>query len=340
MLAVRYFGKNDVRVVEIEQPTPKKGEVLLKIGAAGVCHSDLHVIQHGLFDYSFTLGHENAGWIAEMDESEHGFKKGDAVLVYGPWGCGHCHACQTSAENYCQHQAEIRAKGGGLGADGGMAEYMIVPSSRLLIPIGSLAPRHAASLTDAALTPYHAIKRSLSKLTADIHVVVLGVGGLGHMAIQLLKLMTPATIIAGDVDDEKLGFAKNHGADHTINTLAKDAAQQIKKITGSRGATVVLDCVGIQPTFDLGAQIVGLNSDWTVLGLGGGHHQFTMGSIPFGCSLSTPYWGTRSELMEVIALAQQNKITIETSEYPLKEANAVYQQLAEGKIQGRAVLIP
>ena len=126
------------------------------------------------------------------------------VAVYGPWGCGRCHACQLSMENYCENWAQMNGFGGGLGLDGGMAEYMLVPSARLLVPLGDLSPAKAAPLSDAALTPYHAIKRALPHLNADSTVVVIGVGGLGHMAIQLLRVLAPVRIVAADVDDKKL----------------------------------------------------------------------------------------------------------------------------------------
>lgn len=163
MRAVKFVGVGKPpEVVDVEKPSPKPGEILVRIGGAGVCHSDLHVLEEGLgFEPGFTLGHENAGWIDAMGTGAAGFKEGDAVAVFGPWGCGHCHACQLSLENYCENWASIKGFGGGLGLDGGMAEYMVVPNSRLLVPLGDLEPAKAAPLTDAALTPYHAIKRAL-----------------------------------------------------------------------------------------------------------------------------------------------------------------------------------
>lgn len=342
MKAVRLYGTNDVRIEEIEKPIPTGDEVLIRIGAAGVCHSDLHVIKDGVLGEikePFTLGHENAGWVEEVGEAVTGYKKGDAVIVYGPWGCGHCKPCQTSSENYCDHQSEL-PYGGGLGLNGGMAEYMLVPSSRLLVPIGNLDPAIAAPLSDAALTPFAAIKRSLSKLTTDATVVVLGIGGLGHVALQILKSITGSVIIAGDISEEKLSLAKKYGADHVINTTDADAAEQILKITGVKKAAVVMDFVGINPTINLGKKIVGLDGDLTIVGLGGGQIDASAGHIPYGVRVSTPYWGSRTELIEVIALAKQGKIHIELEKYRLDEANEVYEKLHHGKINGRAVLIP
>jgi propanol-preferring alcohol dehydrogenase len=270
-----------------------------------------------------------------------GFKEGDAVAVYGPWGCGRCHACQLSMENYCENWAQMNGFGGGLGLDGGMAEYMLVPSARLLVPLTGLSPAKAAPLSDAALTPYHAIKRALAYLNADSTVVVLGVGGLGHMAIQLLRVLAPVRIVAADVDDKKLHQAKALGADDIVNNRnASEAAERIQQITGPRGAGLVLDCVGVQPTLDLGAKLLGRNSVWTIVGLGGGRHDFRHGSTPYGTSMSIPYWGSRVELMEVIAMAQDGRIHAETTDFPLAEAVDVYARLKAGQITGRAVLIP
>ena len=189
MQAVRFVGVGGpAQIEDVPTPSAGPGQVLIRIGGAGVCHSDLHVMEEDLgFKPPFTLGHENAGWVSAIGEGVTGFKEGDAVAVYGPWGCGRCHACQLSMENYCENWAQMNGFGGGLGLDGGMAEYMLVPSARLLVPLGDLSPAKAAPLSDAALTPYHAIKRALPYLNADSTVVVVGVGGLGHMAIQLLR---------------------------------------------------------------------------------------------------------------------------------------------------------
>jgi alcohol dehydrogenase, propanol-preferring len=343
MQAVRFVGVGrPARIEDVPRPSPRPGQVVIKIGGAGVCHSDLHVMEEDFgFKPPFTLGHENAGWIAELGSGVTGFKEGDAVAVYGPWGCGRCHACQRSMENYCENWAEIDGFGGGLGLDGGMAEYMLVPAARLLVPLGKLGPAKAAPLSDAALTPYHAIKRSLPHLHAGSTAVVLGLGGLGHMAIQLLRVLAPVRIVAADVDDRKLEQAKALGADDIINNRdTGEAAGRIQRIAGPRGAALVLDCVGVQPTFDLGAKLLGRDSVWTIVGLGGGHHDFHHGSTPYGTSMSIPYWGSRVELMEVIAMARDGRIHAETSEFPLAQAVDVYERLKAGQIAGRAVLIP
>jgi len=343
MKAVRFVavGKPP-EVVDLARPDPGPGQVRIKVAGAGVCHSDLHVLDDGIgIEGPFTLGHENTGWIDALGEGVEGWKEGDPVAVYGPWGCGRCHTCQTSAENYCENHASIPTFGGGLGSDGGMAEYMIVPSPRLLVPLGTLDPVKAAPLSDAALTPYHAIKAALPLLTPDASVVVIGIGGLGHMAVQLLQALTPARLIAGDIDEGKLAHARELGVEHTINTRDSDAAAEaIAQFTGARGATVALDFVGAQATVDLCKRVVGRASRLTVVGLGGGTLAYSANSPPYGCEVSIPYWGSRTELMEVIALAQDGRIHADVEVFPLEQAVEVYDRLRQGKIRGRAVLKP
>lgn len=342
MKAVRFIKSGrPPEIVDLPKPAPGPGQVLLRVAGAGVCHSDLHVLDHPLFGHSFTLGHENAGHIAALGEGVSGWKEGDAVAVYGPWGCGACHACQRSAENYCERHASLPAMGGGLGADGGMAEYMIVPSPRLLVPLGRLDPVKAAPLSDAALTPYHAIKAALPWLRPGADVVVIGIGGLGHMAVQLLKVLSPARLIACDIDEAKLAHARALGAEHTVNLRdPKQAVEQIRGLVGARGADVALDFVGVQATVDLCAAIVGRASRITIAGLGGGTLHYAANQPPYGCEVSVPYWGTRAELIEVIALADAGRIRAEVETFALEQAVDVYQRLREGRIRGRAVLVP
>lgn len=342
MRAVRFVAVGrPAEIVDVPKPSPGPGEVLIRVAGAGVCHSDLHVLDHGIgIEGPFTLGHENAGWIEEIGQGVTGWREGQAVAVYGPWGCGSCHSCQTSAENYCERHASIPTYGGGLGSDGGMAEYMIVPSARLLVALGDLDPVTTAPLSDAALTPYHAIKAALPLLTPDASVLVLGVGGLGHMAVQILRALTPARLIAGDIDRGKLAHARSLGAAHTVNTAAATAHEEIRDIVGERGVTVALDFVGVQATIDLCTRTVGRNSRVTVVGMGGGTVHYDAGRPPYGTQVTVPYWGSRTELMEVIALAQAGRIKATVETFGLEQANAVYQRLRDGRIEGRAVLVP
>src|SRR4051794_39345437 len=208
--------KHDPELREVPDPDPGPGEVVVRIGGAGACHSDLHLMHdfpEGAVPWNppFTLGHENAGWVDAIGPGVGHLEVGQPVAVYGPWGCGRCHRCRQGMENYCEQQRAIGAAGGGLGLDGGMAPRMLVPSDRLLVPLGDLDPAEAAPLTDAGLTPYHAIKRSLPLLIPDSTAVTVGAGGLGHMAIQFLKALSPATVIAVDQRKEALRLAAEIG---------------------------------------------------------------------------------------------------------------------------------
>ncbi len=328
---------------EVEVPEPGPGEILVKIGGAGMCHSDLHLMDWppGImpFDPPFTLGHENAGWVERLGDGARGFEPGDAVAVYGPWGCGHCRACRLSREDYCENQAAIGALGGGLGRDGGMAGYMLVPSTRLLVPLGDLDPRDAAPLTDAALTPYHAIKRSLPKLVPGSTAVVIGVGGLGQMAIRLLAILSPARIVALDIDPARLEKAVGLGATHAVISDEKSAGE-VRRLTGGHGAELVLDVVGNDVTIVAAAGMLAFEGDLTLLGLAGGSISYSAMTLPWGAGIATTYWGTAVELMEVLELARDGRIGIETERHSLDEAAAAYARLRAGEIRGRAVICP
>ncbi len=328
---------------EVPVPEPGPGEVLVRVGGAGACHSDLHLMDwpEGTLDFGlpFTLGHENAGWIEALGAGVRGLEQGEAVAVYGPWGCGRCRACRLSAENYCEHQAEIGAFGGGLGLDGGMAEYMLVPDARLLLELGDLDPRDAAPLSDAALTPYHAIKHSLPLLAPGSTAVVIGVGGLGHMAVQILSALSPATIVAVDISRDKLRLARDVGADQIVEA-GETAAEQVRELTSGLGAELILDMVGSEDSIALGAGVARFQSHLTVVGLAGGKFEFSFGALPFEAQLTIPYWGSAVELAEVLDLARAGKIRAHTERFGLGQVETAYARMREGTLEGRAVICP
>jgi propanol-preferring alcohol dehydrogenase len=330
-------------LVEVPVPEPGPGEVLVKIGGSGLCHSDLHLMEwpEGAmpFDPPFTLGHENAGWVERIGDGVGGFEPGQPVAVYGPWGCGHCRACRLSREDYCENQLEIGAFGGGIGRDGGLAEYMLVPSSRLLIPLGDLDPRDAAPLSDAALTPYHAVKRSLPRLVPGSTAVVIGVGGLGQMAVQIISALSAAKIIAIDLSADKLEVAKQLGADHAINA-GEATPESIRAMTGGRGAELVLDVVGSADTLALAGGLLSFEGDLTLLGLAGGTFEYSAMALPWGARIATTYWGTAVELMEVLDLARSGRIGIRTERVGLDGVGDAYERLRNGEVIGRAVACP
>jgi len=329
---------------EVPDPEPGPGEVLIRIGGAGACHSDLHLMYEfdaGMLPWEppFTLGHENAGWVEALGPGVAHLEVGEAVAVYGPWGCGQCHRCAQGMENYCVHQAEIPVMGGGLGADGGMAPLMLVPNARHLISLGDLDPVDAAPLTDAGLTPYHAIKRSLHLLIPGSTAVVIGAGGLGHMAVQILCALTPAAIVAVDRSEDALQLAQRVGAEHGV-LFGSDAAAEIRDITGGAGADVVLDLVGSDETLQLGAAVARMLGHLTLVGLAGGSLAVSFFGLPYELSVASTYWGSIPELIEVIALARSGQIGAHVERFSLDEAAGAYEQMRAGILHGRAVIVP
>lgn len=336
--------KQPGELVEVDQPEPGPGEVLIRIGGAGVCHSDLHLMhdfEPGMMPWNppFTLGHENAGWVEALGAGVSGLEVGEAVAVYGPWGCGLCRRCALGMENYCERPEVTGAAVGGLGANGGMAGYMVVPNVRHLVPIGDLDPAEAAPLTDAGLTPYHAVKRGLPLLVPGSTAVVIGVGGLGHLAVQMLRALSPATVVAVDQRDDALRLAESVGAHHGVISDG-DAATTIRDLSGGQGADVVLDCVGIDATLALGAAAVRVMGQLTIVGIGGGSYPMSFFTMPYEVSVASTYWGSLPELHEVLALARAGMITPHVTRFGLDEAPAVYERLAAGEIEGRAVIVP
>jgi propanol-preferring alcohol dehydrogenase len=328
---------------EVPVPEPKSGEVLVKVAGAGACHSDLHLLEMPSgarsFTLPFTLGHENAGWVEKLGPGAAGFAVGDPVIVYGPWGCGMCTNCRQGMENYCQ--APGKPSPGGLGGtDGGMAEYLLVPATRYLIPLGNLDPREAAPLSDAGLTSYHAVKRSLHLLGPASTAVVIGAGGLGQMAIQVLKALAGATtVVAVDTSSDKLKSATNVGADVTLIS-GDDAVNTIKDLTKGQGAELVLDLVGVDPTLDMAASVARVLGHLTIVGVGTAALPVNFSSPPHECSVVSPFWGSIPELIELIALAQSGRIAMLVEHFTLDDAAHAYELLHDGKIQGRAVITP
>ncbi|MFW0787691.1 NAD(P)-dependent alcohol dehydrogenase [Gordonia sp. CPCC 206044] len=330
---------------DIDKPSPGPGQVLLKITAAGACHSDDFVMnlpaEGFVYPIPMTLGHEGAGVVAEVGSGVTSVSEGTSVVVYGPWGCGVCAFCSRGLENYCSNAAELKISPPGLGAPGAMAEYMIVDDPRHLVPIGDLDPIETVPLTDAGLTPYHAIKPSLPKLVGGSTAVVLGAGGLGHIAIQMLRHLSPARIIALDVTDEKLEFAKSVGAHEAVLSNA-DAVANVRAITGKEGATAVFDFVGYQPTIDIAMGVVGTMGDVTIVGIGDGVAAAKVGiwAQPYEVSVRAPYWGARSELIEVIDLARDGVLDVAVERFSLDDGVEAYRKLAANKLRGRAVVVP
>jgi propanol-preferring alcohol dehydrogenase len=333
---VRWQAEPELVTMPVPEPGP--GEVLLKVDAAGLCHSDLNLMRWpaGTVPYTlpFTLGHETAGTVAALGPGARGVSEGDRVLVYAPWGCGTCWHCLQGMENLCETGAGARGgHGGGVGRDGGLAGYMVIPAARYLVPLGDLDPVAAASLADAALTPYHAIRHWTHLLRPGVTAVVIGTGGIGHMAVQLLRGLTGVRVVAVDTRDSARRLALESGA-HAAVTGSQLRAEE------GRGAAVVLDCVASGDTLALAAEVVAPGGAISVVGRGGGSLAVSPGSLPFGCAVHIPTWGTLPELAELVALARAGIIRTRTERFTLGQAADAYRRLRDGAVHGRAVIVP
>jgi propanol-preferring alcohol dehydrogenase len=216
---------------------------------------------------------------------------------------------------------------------------MIVDDVRHLVPLGDLDPVETVSLTDAGLTPYHAIISSLGSLPPGGTAVVIGAGGLGHVGIQLLRAISGAQVIALDLNDEKLELAREVGAHHVLRS-DEHAADAILELTGGVGAPAVFDFVGAPPTVETARRVVAPDGVVQIVGIGGGTLPTGFFSTPMGASVRAPYWGTRTELMEVLDLARAGLVHVEVERFTLDEAPEAYRRLHDGTIRGRAVVVP
>jgi D-arabinose 1-dehydrogenase-like Zn-dependent alcohol dehydrogenase len=327
--------RKPLKVVEVEDPEPGPGEVVVKVSSSGVCHSDLHIAkgEFASVKYPVTLGHEPAGTIHDLGEAVKDLKKGQRVLVYPGIGCGRCWFCLRGEENHCENGRFF-----GFDQDGAYAEYLLVESPRYLFPIPGLSIDEAAPLACAGITAYHAVKaKALPVLHPEDYVVVIGVGGLGHIAIQLLKKLSMCPIVAVDVRRQSLLLAEKLGADHTI-LAGKDLARQVRKVT-MKGVGAVIDFVGSTSTLTASYAMLRACGRVVVVGAAGGSLKMDAGSTN-GREVHGSILGSRSEMQELIELATRKQFKVIVKAYPLEQVNEVLKMVEEGRITGRAVLKP
>ena len=330
-----------LQIDEIPTPTPGPGQVVVAIRGAGFCHSDIHVIDGEipiLPRMPLVLGHENAGVVASIGAGVRTVKAGDPVAIFGGWGCGQCSLCIMGHEQLCESPAWA-----GLSVhDGGYAEYLLVPAERYLVPLRSLNPSEAAPLTDAALTPYRAIKKALPFLEPDHYALVIGLGGLGQYGLKLLKLLSGCPLIVVDVSDRKLDLARQMGAEHTFNGRDLDVIERIREVTRGHGVSAAFDFVGTDATLDLAVRSTRSLGKVSHVGLAGGTAKLKpLDNSRFEVLYEATLWGSIKELREVIALAESGRlVTIPIEIARLEDINDVYRRLKMGEIAGRAVIVP
>lgn len=346
MKALQLTGPGVIELRDVPTPEIGPSDLLIRVGAAGICHSDLHLLHFPvkIREEPLTIGHEIAGTVEAVGSDVDVRQVGERGVVYLCWSCGVCRECVAGNENVCLAAGRTAMPPcPGLGPDGGMAEYVRVPA-RSFVPIGDLDFLQAAPIADAALTSYHAIRGARGHLVPGSTAVVIGIGGLGHVAVQILGAVSPTRIVAVDVGRDQLDLAKRCGADVTLES-GPDTARRILELTGGRGAEAVFDFVGVDATARMAVEAVAPNGAYRMIGLGGGAPGISADPAggpgwPWGASIRKSYGGTRRDLIDSIALAKAGRLTVEVDRFDLIDAREAFDRLDAGKIRGRAVLVP
>jgi NAD+-dependent secondary alcohol dehydrogenase Adh1 len=337
---LHHYGENPT-VEEIAEPTiTGPWDVLVDVGAAGVCRTDLHIIE-GQWDpiqhphLPYTLGHENAGWVREVGSAVHNVKPGDTVIMHPLTSCGLCPACRIGQDSHCEN-----ATFPGINANGGMAQQLLTNARAVVRLDAGLQPRDVAALADAGLTAYHAVRKAAGDLFPGTHAVVIGAGGLGHIGIQALAAITSATITVVDRSEAALELAREIGAHHTVLSTSDDqVAKEVLDITGG-GAHVVFDFVGERGAELLAPQLLRNRGSHYVIGYGGTVNLKTIEIISREINVIGNLVGTYNDLVELMTLTAQGRVKLHTAVYPLDAAVDAMADLDAGRLVGRGILVP
>ncbi len=332
-------GPDYLRVEEVTEPEiTRPDQALVRVGGAGVCRTDLHIVQ-GLWrevqqtELPYILGHENAGWVEEIGSAVEGVSPGDPVVIVPALGDGTCRACRRGEDNRCDNLVWQ-----GIQIDGGYADYLVT-KARNLVPLPEgMEPKAAAAYADAGLSSYHAAKRAAAELLPGDHAVVIGIGGLGHMGLQALSALCAAKIIAVDVSEEALAFAEELGADHLVQA-SDHTVEDVMTLTGG-GAAVVLDFVAEHDVPQAAMAMLRTGGNYLVVGYGGELRTPTMAIMGQEKRITGNVGGTHDELIELLALAAEDTVRLHVREYALDDVNEALDDLSNGRIRGRGVLVP
>ena len=328
---------DDVPEPEIKGPW----DVIVKVGAAGLCRTDLHIIE-GQWDpiqnptLPYILGHENAGWVHAVGSAVSNVEVGDTVIMHPLVTCGLCAECRRGNDSHCSNSTFP-----GLNAEGGMAEYMLTNARAVVKLDPVLKPHDIAALADAGLTAYHAVRKTIPKLHPGTHVVVMGAGGLGHIGIQSLLALTPAHVTVVDKSEAALELAKGLGAHHTVLSTddTDDVVKQVHDITDG-GAHVVLDFIAEMGMELLGPNLIRNQGDYYVIGYGGMVKIETLSIISREINVIGNLVGTYEDLVQLMTLTAEGKISLHTSVYDLAAYADAINDLDNGRLVGRGILVP
>ena len=324
--------------VDVPVPAAGPGQVRVRVGGVGLCHSDILFLDSPAgvlpYDLPFTLGHEIAGWVDAVGDDVTGIAVDTAVAVACMSPCGQCRQCVRGADNYCVDSWHGR----GFGLDGGLASHVVVGAGQV-VPLGDLDPRVVAPLTDAGATSYHAVKRTLPKLQDDSVVAVIGVGGLGAYAVQWLRILTNARIVAVEARPERLDAAKKLGA-HDVIEAGDGLSRRLREAIGPQGADAVYDFVGSDATMNAAIRNAAVLGSVAIVGQGFGSYPLTWGGIAHDVDVFVPQGATIAELGEVVDLARSGDVVVEVEQFGFDRAAEAYSRLRDGTLNGRAVVLP
>lgn len=335
--AVLHEFRNPLTIEEVARPNPEHDEVLIEVKACGVCHSDLHVA-HGdwpqfvsIVKKPLILGHEVAGLVVERGSSVRDLRVGDHVgLPWIHWSCGECELCREGNENLCPKQ-----KITGVTVDGGFAEFVKAPASHVARIPNALTSMEAAPLFCAGVTVHRALRKA--RLSANQHLAVFGVGGLGHIAVQIGSGLG-AEVTAIDISDEKLAYAESLGAANTLNAASVDVVKALRRSGGVHAALVTS---AAKAAYDLAFKSLRPTGILLVVGLPADSICFAPIMMASGeIRIQASAVGTRKDLSEVLAMAAEGKLRCQVAARPLAEVNEVLNELQQGRVAGRVVLTP
>ncbi|HWF73915.1 MAG TPA: NAD(P)-dependent alcohol dehydrogenase [Solirubrobacteraceae bacterium] len=343
MKAARLHAYSDdhLHIDEVEEPGVRDPhDVIVRVGGAGLCRTDLHIME-GIWEpivgteLPYILGHENAGWVEEVGSSVTSVAVGDAVVVHPVVSCGVCRGCRRGEDMYCSNSAFP-----GLTGDGGFAQYLKTSERSCLKLPPELEPADVAPYADAGITAYRAAKKAAAGLTPGSRCVVIGTGGLGHIGVQSLKALCSAEVIAVDTSAAALELAASLGADHVVpaDENVVEAVRAFGEDDG--GVEAVIDFVGEHGTTDQGPKMLAQGGTYFVVGYGGRVNIPAIDLIFNEINVVGNLVGSYTELAELMSLAAAGKVELTTRAYPLERINEAIDDFQAGNIQGRAVLVP
>jgi NAD+-dependent secondary alcohol dehydrogenase Adh1 len=314
-------------------------DVIVRIGAAGVCRTDLHIIegqweQKSGVKLPYTIGHENAGWVQEVGSAVKHVAVGDKVILHPLATCGLCRACRDGDDVHCANSAFP-----GIDSDGGYAELLRTSARSVITLDDPLEPVDVAALADAGLTAYHAVRKAARRIRPGERVVVIGAGGLGHIGIQVLNALTSAEVIVVDRSADALALASDLGVDHVVQADGSQV-ETVLGLTGGDGAEVILDFVGEGGAIEDGVAMLRRAGDYYVIGYGGVLSIPTIDIISTEINFIGNLVGSYNDLAELMVLAARGKVALHTVTYPLDEYARALDDLDHGRVRGRAILVP